>query len=90
MTSAIRATWSLDVGSQAGQTDSTLPPAQGTTSIVVKQGEFGDLGRGLRTMQERVNEQLTRWKDALGNEGVDKVTQAEDEEGGEEESSEED
>lgn len=67
MTTQLRGSWSLDVGEKS-KSLSSLPSPDGKKQIDVKQGNFGDLNAGLHTLRQHINDVLTQWKDAIGDE----------------------
>lgn len=85
MTTQLIGSWSLDVNGKGGNTPD-LPSPEDKKVIEVKRGNLGDLNAGLHDLRQHVNDVLTQWKDAIGDEGQSKGSNNADQQEEEEES----
>ncbi|PWN36752.1 uncharacterized protein FA14DRAFT_6176 [Meira miltonrushii] len=68
MTTQLIGSWSLDVNGK-GKDTSSLPSPNDKKAIEVEKGDFGSLNAGLHDLRQDINDVLTQWKDAIGDEG---------------------
>lgn len=68
MTTQLIGSWSLDVNGK-GENTPSLPSPNDKKEIDVNKGDFGALNEGLHDLRQHINDVLTQWKDAIGDEG---------------------